>query len=258
MERLQEQLVLLQYWIQSQGLKVAGDLRGPRLGRQGRRDQADHRAHQPAHGAGRRAAEADRARAHPVVLPAVRRAPAGRRRDGPVRPQLVQPLERRVGDGLLHRGGAPGVPAQLPGVRADAGAVGDHGAQVLVLGVASRSSAAASRRATPSRSSAGSSPTWTSPSTSSTCATRWRRTPRSSTPTSSRRPGTSSRPTTSGPRGSTASATCSAQFDYEDVAPDVGGAARDARDPLRAAADARADLRAAALLTPGSGEVTRR
>ena len=45
------------------------------------------------------------------------------------------------------------------------------------------------------------------------------------------------------------------QFDYEDVAPDAGGAADDARDALRAAADARADLRAAALLTPGTGKL---
>ena len=39
------------------------------------------------------------------------------------------------------------------------------------------------------------------------------------------------------------------QFDYDDVAPDVGGAPVHARDPLHATADARADLRAAQLLT---------
>ena len=44
----------------------------------------------------------DRARADPVVLPALRRAPAGGRRDRAVRPQLVQPRRRRAGDGLLH------------------------------------------------------------------------------------------------------------------------------------------------------------
>ena len=41
------------------------------------------------------------------------------------------------------------------------------------------------------------------------------------------------------------------QFDYVDVAPGVGGAADDARDPLHAAADARADVRAARSLTRG-------
>ena len=54
------------------------------------------------------------------------------------------------------------------------------------------------RNAEPS--SAGSSPTWTWPSMSCMSATRWPRTRRSSTPTSSRRRGTSSPPTTNAPR----------------------------------------------------------
>ena len=49
------------------------------------------------------AAGAERPRAHAVVLPALRRAPAGGRRDGAVRPQLVQPRRRRARDGLLQR-----------------------------------------------------------------------------------------------------------------------------------------------------------
>ena len=43
---------------------------------------------------------------HAVVFPALRRAPAGGRRNRAVRPQLVQPRRRREGDGLLHRGRA--------------------------------------------------------------------------------------------------------------------------------------------------------
>ena len=49
-------------------------------------------------------ARPDRAREDAVVLPALRAAPAGRRRDGPLRPQLVQPRRRRARDGLLHGG----------------------------------------------------------------------------------------------------------------------------------------------------------
>jgi hypothetical protein len=37
-----------------------------------------------------------------LVLPALCRAPAGRGRDRPLRPLLVQPRRRRAGDGFLH------------------------------------------------------------------------------------------------------------------------------------------------------------
>ena len=53
--------------------------------------------------------------ARPVVLPALRRAPAHGGRDRPLRPQLVQPRGRRARDGLLHGGRVPGVHA--PGAR---------------------------------------------------------------------------------------------------------------------------------------------
>ena len=106
-----------------QGARAQGrrPVRGPRRGRQGRRDQDHHRARST--------------RATPGSSPCRRRpsarrsqwyfqryvdAPAGGRRDGPVRPQLVQPRRRRAGHGLLHRGRVPGVPALVPGVRADA------------------------------------------------------------------------------------------------------------------------------------------
>ena len=78
-------------------------LRGPGRRRQGRHDQAVHRAPEPARRPRGGAGQAVGARAHPVVLPALRPAPARGRGDRAVRPVLVQPRRRRAGDGLLHR-----------------------------------------------------------------------------------------------------------------------------------------------------------
>ena len=47
--RLQTELVRMQEWVVHSGLRVDGDLRGARHGRQGRHDQADHRAANPRH-----------------------------------------------------------------------------------------------------------------------------------------------------------------------------------------------------------------
>ena len=148
--------------------------------------------------------EADRARAHAMVFPALHRAPAGRRRDRVLRPLLVQPRRRRARDGLLHAQRIPRVHAPVPGTRADAGALGHPPVQILVLGDAARSSAAASRRARPIRSSNGSCRRSTRPrSTSGTTTPRPRRRC-SSTPTPPTRRGRSSSPTTRSARGSTA------------------------------------------------------
>ena len=134
MERLQEQLVLLQYWIQTQGLKVLVIFEGRgSAGKGGVIKRITERTSPRTVRVVALPKPTERERTQWYFQRYVEHLP-GRRRDGPVRPQLVQPLERRVGDGLLHRGGAPGVPAQLPGVRADAGPVGDRGAEVLVLG----------------------------------------------------------------------------------------------------------------------------
>ena len=99
------------------------------------------RAPEPARLPRRRAAHPHRTREDAVVLPALRAAPAGGRRDGALRPQLVQPRRRRARHGLLHRRGVRGVPALLPGVRAHAGALGHHPDQVLVLGQRRRAGA---------------------------------------------------------------------------------------------------------------------
>ena len=87
-------------WVKDDRPADRHPVRGPRRRRQGRHDQAVHRAPQPARGPRRGAGEAHRARAHPVVLPALHRPPARGRRDRAVRPQLVQPRRRRAGHGL--------------------------------------------------------------------------------------------------------------------------------------------------------------
>src|ERR1700747_2859159 len=91
-------------------------VRGPRHRREGRHDQADHRAGQPARVPGRRAAHPDRAGENADVRPAVHAAFPGRRRGRDLRPQLVQPGRRGAGHGLLHAGGdraGPGACSRL-------------------------------------------------------------------------------------------------------------------------------------------------
>ena len=104
--RLQVELLKLQAWVKETGQKVVILFEGRDAAGKGGHDQAVHGAPQPARRPGRGAGEADRARARPVVLPALRRAPADRGRDRAVRPVLVQPRRRRAGDGLLHRSGS--------------------------------------------------------------------------------------------------------------------------------------------------------
>ena len=184
---------------QAAGPEGRADLRRARRGRQGRDDQAPDRAAEPARRDRRGAARADRAREHPVVLPALRRPPAGGGRDRHLRPLLVQPRRRRAGARVLHRGRARGVDALLPRVRADARALRDHPAQVLVLGQRRRAGAPL-------------------PGARPGPAKRWKLSPMDlksrekwvefskakdemfAVPTSPRRPGTRSSPTTSAPR----------------------------------------------------------
>ena len=78
-------------------------VRGPGHRREGRHDQADHRAGEPAGVPGRGPGRPDRAREVADVHPAVSFALPGRRRGRDLRPQLVQPGGRRAGDGLFAR-----------------------------------------------------------------------------------------------------------------------------------------------------------
>jgi hypothetical protein len=95
--RLQGELVKLQDWVVHNKLKVVVLFEG--------RDAAGKApffSPQPARLSRRGTAGAKRARTQPVVFPALRLAPARRRRNRPVRPQLVQPRRRGKGHGLLQ------------------------------------------------------------------------------------------------------------------------------------------------------------
>ena len=144
--KLSVELSKLQEWIRARGLKVVIVFEGRDAAGKGGVDQDDHRGPQPARRRGRRPAGAVRTGAVAVVLPALRRAPARGRRDGPARPQLVQPRRRRARDGLRDRRGGPGV-LSAP-ARSSSGCSCAPG---------SSSSSTGSRSATPSR-SAGSRP----------------------------------------------------------------------------------------------------
>ena len=132
--RLQEELVKMEQWIADSGARVVADLRGPRRRRQGRRDQADHRAHEPSHHPSRRAPG-------PKPRPAlqwyfqryVEELPAA----GEVvlfDPQLVQPRGDRARARILHLRGIRAVPPPGPDLRATARRGRDRPAEVLVLG----------------------------------------------------------------------------------------------------------------------------
>ena len=135
---LQIELLKLQNWVKASRREDRHPLRGPGRGRQGRHDQALHGAPQPAWLPRGRAGEAQRAGAGRVVLPALRPPAADRRRDGLLRPVLVQPRRRRARHGFLHARGVPGVHAAGAGAGADVRPVRDQPGQVLVLGVAGR------------------------------------------------------------------------------------------------------------------------
>ena len=104
---LQGELVAMQEWVKATGRQGLRRVRGPGHGRQGRHDQADHRADEPAGVPARRAAGADRAREVADVRAALHRPLPGRGRGRDLRPQLVQPRRCRAGHGLLHRRSRP-------------------------------------------------------------------------------------------------------------------------------------------------------
>ena len=73
-----------------------------------------------------------------VVLPALRRPPAQRRRDRAVRPVLVQPRRRGAGDGLLQSDPVPRLHARDPRARADARPLRHPPREAVVLRVPCR------------------------------------------------------------------------------------------------------------------------
>ena len=101
--RLQRELIKLQDWVVHKKLKVVVLFEGrDAAGKGGVIKRVTQRLNPRVCRDGG-AAGADRARAQPMVFPALRRPSAGGRRDRAVRPQLVQPRRRRTGDGILHR-----------------------------------------------------------------------------------------------------------------------------------------------------------
>jgi polyphosphate kinase 2 (PPK2 family) len=126
LRRLQIELVKLQEWIRQSGLKVVVLFEG--------RDAAG------TGGSIKRITESLNPRVCRVVAlgtPTEREktqwyfqryvAPSARRgRVRAIRPQLVQPGRCRARHGILHRIGVHGIPAQLSGIRTDAGAGGNR------------------------------------------------------------------------------------------------------------------------------------
>src|SRR5262245_46402476 len=131
--RLQRELIKLMDWVVFKKLKLVVIFEGRDAAGKGGVIKRLTPAPQSAGLPHRRAACADRARARPMVLPALRPAPAYGRRDRAVRPQLVQPRRRRTRDGLLHGRRIRGVLPFRAGVRAPAGAIWNRAGQVLVL-----------------------------------------------------------------------------------------------------------------------------
>ena len=103
LERLQIELLFLQEWIQEKGLRLVVLFEGRDTAGKGGVIKRITELLNPGVLPGRGPAQAERPRADAVVLPALHRTPPGRRRDHPVRPQLVQPGRRRTGHGVLHQ-----------------------------------------------------------------------------------------------------------------------------------------------------------
>jgi hypothetical protein len=130
--RLQGELVKLQDWVQHNKLKVVVIFEGrDSAGKGGVIKRITQRLNPRVCRVA--ATRAERARAHAMVLSALRDPPARRRRNRPVRPLLVQPRRRRARHGFLHRGAMRGVLSLGAGVRTYAGAFGHHPDQVLVF-----------------------------------------------------------------------------------------------------------------------------
>ena len=148
--RLQIQLVKLQRHVTETGRRIVILFEGPRRRRQGRDDRPFREYINPASPLGR-ADQADRRRARPVVLPALRGAVPDRRRNRALRPLLVQPRRRRAGDGLLHPGRDRQFLRDVPGFREDPGRRRHQALQVLTLDSAARCSSSGSTSAATTR-----------------------------------------------------------------------------------------------------------
>ena len=102
---LQVELVKLQEWIRSQGLKVVVIFEGRDAAGKGGTIKRITESLSPRVCRVEALPAAHRTGADPVVLPALCRLSSFGRRDGPLRSQLVQPGRGRAGHGLLLRRG---------------------------------------------------------------------------------------------------------------------------------------------------------
>ena len=99
---LQIELVKLQNWVKSTGQRIVIVFEGRDAAGKGGTIKRFTEHLNPRGATVVALAEAERAGTDPVVLPALRAAPARGGRDRHVRPVLVQPGGRGAGDGLLH------------------------------------------------------------------------------------------------------------------------------------------------------------
>ena len=110
----------------------AHDLRGSRRSGKGRSDQAVHGTHEPTRCQGGRAEQADRTRAHAVVLPALRGPAPVWWRDRVLRSFVVQPRRRGDRHGLRRPTPTGTVLRAAPRFRATSRRLGHPRVQALV------------------------------------------------------------------------------------------------------------------------------
>ena len=99
---LQIELIKLLAWQQKSGARVLALFEGRDAAGKSGSIKAIRRNLNPRFARDRRPVGAVAPGARPMVLPALRRGAAGRRRNGALRPLLVQPRRGRAGDGLLQ------------------------------------------------------------------------------------------------------------------------------------------------------------
>ena len=149
---LQVELVKMQQWVIENGERIVVVFEGRDAAGKGGAISRFTQYLNPRQRSRRGAAEAERHRAQPVVLPALRQPSADGGRDRVVRPLLVQPRRRRARDGLLHRRRVRGVLPPGARLRAQPRSIAASTVQAVVHRVEGR--AAATLRGSQDRSAA--------------------------------------------------------------------------------------------------------
>ena len=134
LERLQGELVKLQFWAKQTGARIVVLFEGrDAAGKGGVIKRITERVSPRVFRLVALPAPTEREKSqmfHPALPP----AHAGRRRNRDLRPQLVQPCRRRARDGVLQRSGVPALPEALSADRALHCRFRDPAHQVLVRG----------------------------------------------------------------------------------------------------------------------------